>query len=158
MLDLSSRLQELAKDEALTVEEVNQLRDEIKAEFDAPYETFWFRNFVAFYNTLNGDQRAKVSERLEKMSDRPGTPDRKTGRAQSKSKRVSATPSIGSQEYGSRRQVPLAGFCLPAVRIDCLRVIVNRLVGLNFDRAMVALRTWRSSLLPARTHGLMKKR
>jgi len=69
MLDLSSRLQELAKDETLTVEEVNQLRDEIKAEFDRRTDIL-VPEFVAFYNTLNEDQRAKVSERLEKMSDR----------------------------------------------------------------------------------------
>ena len=69
MLDLSSRLQELAKDETLTVEEVNQLREEIKAEFDRRTDVL-VPEFVAFYNTLNEDQRAKVSDRLEKMSDR----------------------------------------------------------------------------------------
>ena len=69
MLDLSSKLQELAKDETLTVEEVNQLRDEIKSEFDRRTDIL-VPEFVAFYNTLNKDQRAEVSERLEKMSDR----------------------------------------------------------------------------------------
>ena len=69
MLDLSSRLQELAKDETRTVEEVNQLREEIKAEFDRRTDVL-VPEFVAFYNTLNEDQRAIVSDRLEKMSDR----------------------------------------------------------------------------------------
>ena len=69
MLDLSSRLKELAKEETLTVEEVNQLREEIKAEFDRRTDIL-VPEFVAFYNTLNDDQRAKVSERLEKMGNR----------------------------------------------------------------------------------------
>ena len=69
MLDLSSRLKELAKSETLTVEEVNLLREEIKAEFDRRTDIL-LPEFVAFYNTLNEDQRNKVSERLEKMSSR----------------------------------------------------------------------------------------
>lgn len=69
MLDLSSKLEELAKDETLTVEEVNQLREEIKAEFDRRTDIL-VPEFVAFYNTLNEDQRTEVAERLEKMSDR----------------------------------------------------------------------------------------
>ena len=69
MLDLSSRLKELAKSETLTVDEVNLLREEIKAEFDRRTDIL-LPEFVAFYNTLNEDQRSKVSERLEKMSSR----------------------------------------------------------------------------------------
>lgn len=69
MLDLSGKLKDLAKDETLTVEEVNLLREEIKAEFDRRTDIL-VPEFVAFYNTLNGDQRAKVTERLDKMSSR----------------------------------------------------------------------------------------
>lgn len=69
MLDLSSKLKDLAKDETLSVEEVNQLREEIKAEFDRRTDIL-VPEFVAFYNTLNEDQRAKVTKRLDKMSNR----------------------------------------------------------------------------------------
>ena len=69
MLDLSSKLKDLAKDETLTVEEVNLLREEIKAEFDRRTDIL-VPEFVAFYNTLNDGQRAKVTERLDKMSNR----------------------------------------------------------------------------------------
>lgn len=69
MLDLSGKLKDLAKDETLTIEEVNLLREEIKAEFDRRTDIL-VPEFVAFYNTLNGDQRAKVAERLDKMSNR----------------------------------------------------------------------------------------
>jgi hypothetical protein len=69
MLDLSGKLKDLAKDETLTVEEVNLLREEIKAEFDRRTDIL-VPEFVAFYNTLNDDQRAKVTERLDKMSNR----------------------------------------------------------------------------------------
>ena len=69
MLDLSSKLEELAKDETLTVEEVNQLRDEIKAEFDRRTDIL-VPEFVAFYNTLNEKQRTEVADKLAKMSDR----------------------------------------------------------------------------------------
>lgn len=69
MLDLSGKLKDLAKDETLTVEEVNLLREEIKAEFDRRTDIL-VPEFVAFYNTLNDGQRAKVTERLDKMSNR----------------------------------------------------------------------------------------
>lgn len=69
MLDLSGKLKDLAKDETLTVEEVNLLREEIKAEFDRRTDIL-VPEFVAFYNTLNDEQRAKVTERLDKMSNR----------------------------------------------------------------------------------------
>jgi len=55
--------------ETLTVEEVNLLREEIKAEFDRRTDIL-VPEFVAFYNTLNDEQRAKVTERLDKMSNR----------------------------------------------------------------------------------------
>ena len=69
MLDLSSKLKDLAKDETLTVEEVNLLREEIKAEFDRRTDIL-VPEFVAFYNTLDESQRAKVVERLDKMGSR----------------------------------------------------------------------------------------
>lgn len=69
MLDLSGKLKDLAKDETLTVEEVNLLREEIKAEFDRRTDIL-VPEFVAFYNTLDETQRAKVVERLDKMGNR----------------------------------------------------------------------------------------
>jgi len=69
MLDLSNKLKELAQDETLTVAEVNQLREEIKAEFDRRTDIL-VPEFVAFYNTLDETQRAKVVERLDKMGNR----------------------------------------------------------------------------------------
>lgn len=69
MLDLSGKLKEVAKDETLTVEEVNLLREEIKAEFDRRTDIL-VPEFVAFYNTLDETQRAKVVERLDKMGNR----------------------------------------------------------------------------------------
>ena len=69
MLDLSSKLKELAVDDTLTVEEVNELRDQIKAEFDRRAEML-VPEFVAFYNTLDDTQRATVMERLDKLTSR----------------------------------------------------------------------------------------
>lgn len=69
MLDLSSQLKKLAQDDTLTIEEVNQLREEMKAEFDRRADIL-VPEFVAFYNTLDDGQRAKVTERLDKMSNR----------------------------------------------------------------------------------------
>lgn len=69
MLDLSGKLKDLAKDETLTVEEVNLLWEEIKAEFDRRTDIL-VPEFVAFYNTLDETQRVKVVERLDKMSNR----------------------------------------------------------------------------------------
>lgn len=67
MMDLSSKLKELSKDETLTVEEVNVLRDQIKAEFDKRANAI-IPQFVDFYNTLNAEQRDMVTAKLEKMS------------------------------------------------------------------------------------------
>ncbi len=69
MLDLSSKLKELAKDETLTVEEVNQLRDQIKSEFDRRADVL-VPEFVAFYNTLDDSQRERVVNKLDKLTDR----------------------------------------------------------------------------------------
>ncbi|WP_075996825.1 Spy/CpxP family protein refolding chaperone [Salaquimonas pukyongi] len=68
MTILSSQLKELAQDESLTVDEVNELRDQIKAEFDRRADAI-IPEFVSFYNTLNDDQREKVMARLERMSE-----------------------------------------------------------------------------------------
>lgn len=69
MVDLSGKLQELARDETLTVDEVNQLREEIKAEFDKRADVI-VPEFVAFYNTLNESQREMVAERMDRMAER----------------------------------------------------------------------------------------
>lgn len=69
MLNLSKQLKGLVEDETLSVEEVNALRDEIKAEFDRRADML-IPEFVAFYNTLDEGQRAKVVERLDKMGNR----------------------------------------------------------------------------------------
>ncbi|MGB7285627.1 MAG: hypothetical protein WBC71_01735 [Salaquimonas sp.] len=69
MMDLSGKLKELAADETLTVEEVNTLRDQIKAEFDKRANAI-IPDFVTFYNTLDDDQREMVTARLEKMTER----------------------------------------------------------------------------------------
>ena len=69
MVDLSSKLSELANDETLTVEEVNLLRDQIKAEFDKAANAV-IPDMVTFYNTLDDKQREMVTARLEKMSER----------------------------------------------------------------------------------------
>lgn len=69
MLDLSGKLTELAASDALTFEDVNQIRDQIQAEFDSRLDAL-VPEFVAFYNTLNEDQRGVVTARLESMSER----------------------------------------------------------------------------------------
>ena len=68
MTMLSGQLKELAQDESLTVEEVNQLRDQIKAEFDRRADAI-VPEFVSFYNTLTDEQREMVLARLERMSE-----------------------------------------------------------------------------------------
>lgn len=69
MLDLSGKLKELAQDDTLTVEEVNTLRDQIKAEFDKRANAV-IPQFVTFYNTLDDSQRDMVTARLDRMSER----------------------------------------------------------------------------------------
>jgi len=69
MMDLSSKLKEFSQDDTLTVEEVNTLRDEIKAEFDKRANAI-IPDFVTFYNTLDDEQRDMVTARLENMSER----------------------------------------------------------------------------------------
>ena len=69
MLDLSKQLKGLAQDETLSIEEVNELREQIKAEFDRRTDIL-VPQFVTFYNTLDKTQKAKVVERLDKMGNR----------------------------------------------------------------------------------------
>jgi len=69
MLDLSKKLKELANDETLTTEEVNELRTQIKAEFDRRADVL-IPEFVDFYNTLDESQRAEVVARLDRMGER----------------------------------------------------------------------------------------
>lgn len=66
MVDLQTKLKELAADETLTVEEVNTLKDQIKAEFDRRADIL-IPEFVGFYNTLNKEQRDMVVSRLDRM-------------------------------------------------------------------------------------------
>ena len=69
MLDLSDKVKTLAKDSDLTIDEVNVLRDQIKAEFDRRVDAL-VPEIVSFYNTLNDEQRSTIAKRLEKVSDR----------------------------------------------------------------------------------------
>ena len=69
MLELSSKLQGLADDNTLTTDEVNELREQIKAEFDRRADLI-VPEFVAFYNGLDDTQRDLVMDRLENMSER----------------------------------------------------------------------------------------
>ena len=69
MLDLSAQLKELASDDTLTEEEVNVLREQIKAEFDRRADLL-VPQFVSFYNTLDDNQRELVMARLDKISER----------------------------------------------------------------------------------------
>ncbi len=69
MMELSGRLQELAAEETLTVEEVNTLRDQIRGEFERRADIM-IPQFVSFYNTLNTGQKRMVSARLEHMTER----------------------------------------------------------------------------------------
>lgn len=71
MMELKGKLTELAADDTLTVEEVNTLKTEIKAEFDRRADII-IPEFVSFYNTLDNEQRAEVVARLEHMGDRFG--------------------------------------------------------------------------------------
>lgn len=66
MIDLSGKLKELSQDKTLTVEEVNTLRDQIKAEFDKRANAV-IPDFVTFYNTLDDQQRDMVTAQLQKM-------------------------------------------------------------------------------------------
>ena len=69
MIDLSGKLKDLASDETLTVEEVNALREEIKAEFDKRADIL-IPEFVAFYSKLDKSQRDMVVARLDRMGER----------------------------------------------------------------------------------------
>ncbi|MBL1406618.1 MAG: hypothetical protein COC00_011590 [Rhizobiales bacterium] len=69
MLTLSGQLKDLAADKTLTVEEVNTLRDQIKAEFDRRSEIV-IPEFVAFYNSLDDDQKGQILDKIDKIESR----------------------------------------------------------------------------------------
>ena len=71
MLQLKDQLKELAADETLTVEEVNTLRTQIKAEFDRRTDVM-IPEFVNFYNTLDSEQRDEVVANIGKIGGRFG--------------------------------------------------------------------------------------
>ena len=57
----------LTNGEDLSVEQLNALRDKIKAEIDQKTDAI-LPELVAFYNGLDKDQRAKIASRMEDMS------------------------------------------------------------------------------------------
>ena len=59
----------LANGEQLSVEQINALGDKVKAEIDRRTDEL-APQIVAFYNSLDGDQKSKIAARLDKMSDR----------------------------------------------------------------------------------------
>jgi hypothetical protein len=59
----------LTNGEDLSVEQLNALRDKIKAEIDQKTDAV-LPELVAFYNGLDKDQRAKIASRMEDMSKR----------------------------------------------------------------------------------------
>ena len=71
MSDMAGKAKELAQGDNLTVEDVNALRGEISAEFDRRADVL-VPQLVAFYNTLDDEQKAKVAQRLDRMSERAG--------------------------------------------------------------------------------------
>jgi hypothetical protein len=59
----------LTNGEDLSVEQLNALRDKIKAEIDQKTDAV-LPELVSFYNGLNKDQRAEIASRMEDMSKR----------------------------------------------------------------------------------------
>ncbi len=59
----------LASGEDLSVEQLNALRDKVKAEIDRRTNQL-VPEMVAFYNGLDQNQRARITSRLDKMSER----------------------------------------------------------------------------------------
>ena len=59
----------LAAGEDLTIEQVNGLRDKIKSEIDSKIDAI-APEFIAFYNGLNTEQKAKIVARLDHASER----------------------------------------------------------------------------------------
>ncbi len=64
----------LTNGEDLSVEQLNALRDKVKAEIDQRTNAV-LPELVAFYNGLDKDQRAKIASRMEDMSERMGKGD-----------------------------------------------------------------------------------
>ena len=62
-------VKKLAVGENLTIEQINTLRDKLKTEIDQRADKI-APQFIAFYNGLDAQQKAKISARLDKFSDR----------------------------------------------------------------------------------------
>lgn len=60
-------IKSLAGGENLSVDQVNALRDKIKSEFDQRTDMI-VPQFVTFYNSLDSEQKSKITARLEKVS------------------------------------------------------------------------------------------
>lgn len=60
-------IKSLASGENLSVDQVNALRDKIKSEFDQRTDMI-VPQFVTFYNSLEPEQKSKITARLEKAS------------------------------------------------------------------------------------------
>ncbi len=59
----------LAGGEDLSVEQLNALRDKVKAEIDRRTDAL-VPELVAFYNGLDQEQRSRITSRLDKISER----------------------------------------------------------------------------------------
>ncbi len=62
-------IKSLTGGEDLSVEQLNALRDKVKAEIDRRTDAL-VPELVAFYNGLDQEQRARITSRLDKMSER----------------------------------------------------------------------------------------
>lgn len=62
-------VKKMATGDDLSVEQVNALRDKIKAEIDSRADEI-VPQFVSFYNSLDGDQKAKIVSKLDEVSER----------------------------------------------------------------------------------------
>lgn len=62
-------IKSLTNGEDLSVEQLNALRDKVKAQIDQKTDAI-VPELVAFYNGLDKNQRAKIASRMEEMSQR----------------------------------------------------------------------------------------
>ena len=62
-----SEVKELASGDQLSVDQISAIKDKIETEIDRRTDTI-IPQFVAFYNGLNSDQKAKIVARLEDVS------------------------------------------------------------------------------------------
>ena len=67
--ELLNEVKGLAQSEQLSVEQINTLKEKIKAEMDRRTDSV-IPQFVSFYNGLNNDQREKITAQLERVSKR----------------------------------------------------------------------------------------